>query len=125
MQAKSVLDTPIFHKTYELYRLLYRYENQVPKNHRYTVWQKCEQGSLDILTAIIRTGYTQGDVRLNAIRKVSENLDLLKVFIRLARETNSINQKVHLEIQNLVQEIGKMVGGWLKFVPTEKNPSGK
>jgi hypothetical protein len=35
------------------------------------------------------------------------------------------HQKVHLEIQNLVQEIEKMVGGWLKFVPTEKSPSGK
>ena len=42
---------------------------------------------------------------------------LLKVLIRLAHDTRTIDQPQYLELQAILQEIGKMVGGWIKFVP--------
>ena len=42
-------DTPIFIKTYELYKLFYLYLPTFPKKDRYTLGQKCELVLLDIL----------------------------------------------------------------------------
>ena len=114
MQTKTVLDIPIYHKAYALCRLLYSCHPAIPKTQLYTIWQKCEEISIHILEAIIHTGHTYGAKKAEAICLISERLDLLKTFIRLTREANSISQQKHLEIQNLLQEIGKMVGGWMK-----------
>ena len=117
MQIKSVLETPIYHKTYNLYKILYSYHHTVLKLHRYTVWQKCEETTLDILAAIIHTSHVQGVARGSAICVVSERLDFLKTLIRLARETNTINQENYVTLQDYLSEIGRMTGGWLKSVP--------
>lgn len=120
MQTRTVLDIPIYHKAYELCKILYSCHPAIPKTQLYTIWQKCEEVSIDMLEAIIHTGHTHANARIEAIYKISEKLDLLKTFMRLTREANSISQKKHLEIQSLLQEIGKMVGGWIKSVPHPK-----
>jgi hypothetical protein len=116
-QPRSVLDVPIFHKIYDLYKLLHSYHNRIPKSERYTLWQKCENTTLALLEALIETGHRKGEDRIHALYGISNRLDLLKVLIRLAKETRTIDNKQYLEIQEIIQEIGRMIGGWIKSVP--------
>ena len=81
---------------------------------RYTLWQKCENTTLAILEAIIETNYQREAERLNSLHTISNKLDLLKVLIRLAKETRTINDKQYIEVQAIIQEVGKMIGGWIK-----------
>jgi len=46
-------DIPIFKKTYELYKTFYGFRNVIPKQDRYTLWQRCENLILDILENIL------------------------------------------------------------------------
>jgi 23S rRNA-intervening sequence protein len=117
MTVRSVLDIPIFHKVYELYKLLYSYHCRVPKSQRYTLWQKCENTTLILLEALIETSHQNGEDRLQSLYQISNKLDLLKVLIRLAKETRTIDTKQYLVIQEIIQEVGKMIGGWIKSVP--------
>jgi hypothetical protein len=116
-QPRSVLDIPIFHKVYDLYKLLHSYHNRIPKSERYTLWQKCENTTLSLLEALIETGHKKGDERLHSLYVISDKLDLLKVLIRLAKDTRTIDNPQYLAIQTIIQEIGKMIGGWIKSVP--------
>ena len=102
---------------YDLYRLLYSYHGRIPKSARYTLWQKCENAALAQLETLIETNHYKGEGRLQAIYVISDRLDLLKVLIRLAKDTRAIDNTQYLEIQVVIQEIGKMVGGWIKSVP--------
>lgn len=116
-QARPIFDIPIFHKIYELYKLLHSYQNRIPKSERYTLWQKCENTALDLLEALIETSHLKGEERLNSLYIISNRLDLLKVLMRLANETRTIDNPQYLAIQAILQEIGKMIGGWIKSVP--------
>ncbi|MBA3603682.1 MAG: diversity-generating retroelement protein Avd [Parachlamydiaceae bacterium] len=116
-QPRSVLDIPIFHKIYDLYKLLHSYHNRIPKAERYTLWQKCENTALALLEAVIETGQQRGSDRLHSLYAISNKLDLLKVLIRLAKDTHTIENSQYLTIQAFIQEIGKMIGGWIKSVP--------
>lgn len=115
-QRTSLLDIPLFHKTYELYKVLHSYHSRIPKSQRYTLWQKCEDNALLLLEIILQTGYSKPEERLNLLYIISSKVDLMKVLIRLAKETRTLDTKQYLAIQTLLQEIGKMVGGWLKSV---------
>ena len=115
-QERSVLDIPIFHQLYKLYKLLHSYHGSIPKSQRYTLWQKCEGTSLDLLTLLISTSHCQGAERVRLLHALSHKLDLLKVLIRLAQETHTITLKQYTAIQDILQEVGQMIGGWLKSV---------
>jgi hypothetical protein len=77
-QVRSALDIPIFHKIYNLYKILHGYQSRIPKFQRYTLWQKCENTTLALLEAIIETNYQQEKERLHSLHTISNKLDLLK-----------------------------------------------
>jgi hypothetical protein len=112
---RSVLDIPIFHLTYSLYKLLDKYRVHIPKAKRYTLWLKTENTALNVLEGIIATSHHSGEKRLDTLHQISIQLDMLKVFIRLALEIKCLDSKHYLEIQKVLQEIGQMLGGWIKF----------
>ncbi len=116
-QVRSVLETPIFHKLYDLYKLLHAYQGLIPKSQRYSLWLKCENTTLILLETLIEIGHRTGSDRLKALYVISDKLDVLKVLFRLAKDTRTIDSKQYLAIQTHIQEIGKMVGGWIKSVP--------
>jgi hypothetical protein len=112
---RSTFDIPLFYQTYALYKLIDAYSLRIPKTKRYTLWSKCETTVLTILESIIASGHYFGSKQLETLRTASVELDMLKVFIRLAKETRCINSKQYVEIETKVQEIGRMLGGWIKF----------
>ena len=107
-------DIPIFQKTYDLFRLLHGYQNTIPKAERYTLWQKIENTSLEILEELMQVSYTPQEKRGDKLKKISPRVDMLRVFLRLTHEIKIIDQKKYIAIQSMVDEIGRMLGGWIK-----------
>ncbi len=115
-KVRSVLEIPIFHKIYELNKWLDSHHSRIPKAKRYTLWQKCDNTALNLLELLIETGGSEESARQNLLHQMSYKLDLLKVLMRLAKETRIITIEQYVEVESLLHEIGKMLGGWLKFV---------
>src|ERR1035437_2417453 len=107
-------DTPIFVKTYELYKNFYTNLSSFPKKDRYTLGQKCETVLLDLLETIIMASNLSKQEKLPVLRKASLKIDLLRVFFKLGKDLKIIENKKYVELENSVSEIGKMVGGWIK-----------
>ncbi len=107
-------DIPIIHKTYELYRGLHELQRSIPKMERYNLWQRCENGALDVLELLLRVGYAPQERRFEQLTTVSVKLDILRVFLRLSSDIKIINQKKYIALQGSIDEIGRMLGGWMK-----------
>ena len=116
--AYNHFDIPIFQKAYDLYKLICTYRNSVPKADRYTTWQKVEECSLAIIELLLMVNQTNGTEKVSLLQQVSNRVDMLRIFIRLAHETKSIDQKKYLKLQELLDEIGRMLGGWMKKTRT-------
>lgn len=108
------LDVPIIQRTYDLYKTLHGYQKSIPKLERYTLWQKCENAVLSVLEGLLQVGYVSPDRRVELLTRVSAHLDMLRVFLRLAHDTKAIDQKKYIALQAITDEIGRMLGGWLK-----------
>ncbi len=52
--------------------------------------------------------------KVETLTEISIKLDLIKVLLRLSRDTQAINNNNYLEHQAALQEIGKMLGGWIR-----------
>lgn len=107
-------DIPIFKKTYDLYKIFYRYRNTVSKQDRYTLWQRCENLILDVLESILWASQLSKTEKLPILEKTSLRLNLLRVFLRLCKEVKAIDNKKYILLQEIIDEIGRMLGGWIK-----------
>lgn len=76
--------------------------------------QKCENITLEILELLFLANSKQSRSRLLILNKVDVKLKILKTLIRLCFDVKVINQKKYLILQEKLQEIGKMLGGWIK-----------
>lgn len=107
-------DIPIFKKSYDLYKTFYGYRNLIPKQDRYTIWQRCESLILDILEGILLVSQAQKTEKLSILERTSIKLNLLRIFIRLMKEIKTIDNKKYTTIETIIDEIGRMLGGWIK-----------
>ena len=105
---------PIFKKTCDLYKTFYGYRNTVSKQDRYTLWQRCENLILDILENILWASQLSKVDKLPILEKASIKLNLLRVFLRLCKEVKAIDNKKYVLLQETIDEIGRMLGGWIK-----------
>lgn len=108
------LDIPIFKKSYDLYKDFYTIRLSVPKQDRYTLWQKCESLLIEVLEGILFASQQSKLEKLPTLEKTSVKLNFLRVCIRLMKDVKAIDVKKYVIIEANLDEIGRMLGGWIK-----------
>ncbi len=109
-------DIPIFKKIYELYKTLYAYLKTFPRQDRYSLGQKCEETAIEMLKHILLASQLSKSEKFPILQKASAQLNLLRVYLRLAKEIKALDGKKYLILQEDIDEIGRMLGGWIKSV---------
>lgn len=106
----------IIQKAYELYKLTYEYTKKFPKSDKYALGEKIKGLILEILEFLIEAETTKRDWKQPVLEKASRKLDLLKILVRLSNDIKILDDRKYLTITELILEIGRMLGGWLKAV---------
>jgi hypothetical protein len=85
-----------------------------PKDSRYTLGAKIDNLFLETLESIVGASYSDKLEKLISLKQASVKLDLLKFFLQVAWEIKSLDSKKYIKISEKLNEIGKMLGGWIK-----------
>lgn len=97
-----------------MYRDFYSLRLSVPKQDRYTLWQKCESILIEVLEGILFASQQTKLEKLPTLEKTSVKLNFLKVCVRLMKDIKAIDAKKYVVIEANLDEIGRMLGGWIK-----------
>ncbi len=111
---------PIFIKTYEFVKIVYRLVGQFRKEYKYTLGAELQQIIWLVLDEIITTNSVPDSQKQTGIEKISRLFDKFKIRFRLAFEINLINAYKFSVAQKEMEEIGRMIGGWGKWAGAEK-----
>lgn len=107
-------DMPIFKKSYELYKQFHLIRNKVVKQDRYTIFQKTENTILGLIEGILEASQLSQNEKIVCLNKVNLKINLLRVFVRLMKDVKSIDLKIYASLEENIDEIGRMLGGWIK-----------
>jgi len=86
-----------------------------PRQHKYSLGQKCERIILEILELIVYAGQLTKAEKLPHLSKASLKINLLRIHLRLAQDIKALDNKHYLVLQQSIDEIGRMLGGWIKM----------
>lgn len=107
---------PIIKNTVDFYKDFYICLKTFPKKDQYMLGKRCEERILDFMELILDGAGSAPEKKLSILQRASTKLDALKVLLRTAKELKILDQQKYLLLETQAQVIGKMLGGWLKYL---------
>jgi len=88
--------------------------SKFPKHSKHTLGKKIDYLFLETIEFVVKANYSDRIEKLIFLNRASTKLDLLKFFLQLSWETKSLDNKKYILLSEKLNEIGKMLGGWIK-----------
>lgn len=74
-----------------------------------------ERSVLDLAEILILASQSSKYEKEGLLLKASAKIELLKILFRMALNCKIVETREYLEMEKLLQEVGKMTNGWIKF----------
>ena len=110
----------IFKKIYDLDLLVYQYVRLFPRSDKFVLGERIEHASIDLLEGIITAN--QKREKQSSLVEASVKLDILRIFIRLSKDLRLLDLKKYETLSTHITEIGRMLGGWIKYEKEKMTP---
>lgn len=104
----------IYRKLYDLVLRIYPIVNRIPKGHRLVLGRQIEEQCIQLLLLVVRANKTRGEERVNLQQQISDDLDCLRILIRLTKDLKFMSIKQYAFVAEKSNEIAKMLNGWIK-----------
>lgn len=109
---------PVLEKTYQFLVWLMPTVEKFPRAHKFTLGERTQALALTVLEGLIEANYRRE--RGAILAQVNMNLEKLRFLFRLASDLHCIDLRRYEFAARQLDEIGRMVGGWMKAVRAEK-----
>ena len=109
---KLTTELAVIARTYEFVIWTCQHIAKFPRSYRFTLGEQLELRLYRILEDLLRAKYSKE--RMAILQAVNMELELLRFQFRLAKDLQCLNVKSYGYAAEKVNEIGQMVGGWLK-----------
>ena len=100
-------------KTYDFTKWLLEHTIKFPKSQRFVMAKRVEEAVLNFQDLLILAVKDEKE-RKATLQRASFELERLKTYLRFCKDLNLFSIKQYEHSSNLIVEIGKLLGGWLK-----------
>jgi len=110
--------SPIFSKTYDFLLWLLQHTEKFPKSERFRLARRLEDTCYELYELLIQGAHTRQPRPL--LEGGDLLLDKLRLYLRLGHDRRLFDSRQYEFASNSLIEIGRLLGGWIKAVPTNQ-----
>ena len=114
---------PLLERIKDTYRHWYGFYHALPKLHRYSLGIKVDSIFVDIIEAISWASFLPREEKVPVVRLATRKVDTLKVLLMVLWENGSLVEKKYIALSTELEEIGRMLGGWLGQLKKQNSPA--
>lgn len=103
----------IYQKFYDFTLVFYPTINRIPQSHRQVLGKYLEELCILLLVLVIKANRERGDKRLLLQKDISDNLDNLRILIRLTKDLRFLSIKRYAIYMEKLNEIVLMLSSWM------------
>ncbi|MDX2077801.1 MAG: diversity-generating retroelement protein Avd [bacterium] len=104
----------IFSRTYDLLLWIIPHCDNFPKAHRHGITQRLQDALLDFMETVYDANAQAGKPRSSALARADAHLNKVRLYLRMAHQFQWLSVGQYEHVSNMVAEIGKLLGGWIK-----------
>lgn len=109
-------------KVVEVYKIWHAHYSNFPRLSKFSLGAKIDSLFTDVIELIFLAGYAGTDQKYTFVVRAATKLDLLKFFMQAAWEVKCLDQRKYAALAVLLNDIGKDIGGWQKYLQTKQPP---
>ena len=107
-------DMIIMVRTFDLLAWLLPKAEQFPRVYRFTVVKRMTDAALNLQESLHLAQSKRGRARYQQLQECDVQLQHLRLYLRLAHHWHWLNDGQYHFVSQMVAEIGRLLGGWLK-----------
>ena len=112
MSPVSRQTAPVLEKMYQFVLWLIPTVEKFPRTQKFLLGDRLQTSALDVLEGLIDAAYTRN--RGAILQRVNLGLEKLRYLFRLAQDLRYLDMRRYEFAARALEEIGRMVGGWMK-----------
>jgi hypothetical protein len=109
--------SPIFTRTYDLLRWLLPMTVKFPRQQRFVLAEAVQRTALCFQERLIEAARAADPLPL--LGQADTDLTKLRLYLRLCKDLGLMNLGQYAHAARLVNEVGRLLGGWLKSAAEE------
>ncbi len=109
----------IFTRTYDFVTWLLPMSEKFPKSQRFIVTQRLQNAILNFQELLIEANALRGARRMEKIRLADTELRKARLYLRLCEKWKWLTPGQYKHASVMAAEIGRLLGGWMKYVVPE------
>ncbi len=110
--------SPIFTRTYDLLRWLIPATVKFPRQQRFVLAEALQRTALRFQERLIEAARATDP--LPTLHQADTDLTKLRLYLRLCRDLTLISPGQYAHVARMVDEVGRLLGGWLKSAKRSK-----
>jgi hypothetical protein len=117
--------SPIFAKTYDLELWLMQKTTKFPREHRFVLARFVQEALLRFQEHLIEAATLPKRDRTGKLARLGRadvELTKLRFHLRLCRDLDLLDAGPHRHVSQMVDEVGRLLGGWFKALGREVQP---
>ena len=114
---------PVLQKIRTVYIFWYSVFHTIQKPHRYTLAPKIDTLFIEIIEMVASASFVKKTDKIIYLRTAIRKLDTLKILLNILWETRSLDNQKYELLSLPLDEIGRMLGGWLGQVEKQNSPA--
>ena len=103
----------------------YGFYPTLPKTHKYSLGQKIDKLFIEIIESIATASFLSKEHKEPYVRLAIRKTDTLKVLLVMLWEIKVLNTKKYIILSQHLDEIGRMLGGWIGQIQKQNSPKRK
>lgn len=113
MELKAM---PIFTRTFDFLSWLLPATNHFPRAHRHTFTRRLLDAAFDLRETLEEANMLRGSGRRQRLLAADMHLAKVRMYLRLAHRWKWLSDGQYHHVSEMVVEIGRLLGGWMKTV---------
>ena len=110
-------ELPVYRSSYKLVHLLFTSSGNFAREYKYTIGQELKDEGLHLIKNIYRAN--KAIDKTICISEARENLEMIRLFLRLVQDFNQVKLKSFVEINLGVEDVSKQLTAWEKYNKTK------
>ena len=102
---------PVYKDSYDLLLNIYIFSVDMTREYKYTLGDNLKTETVAMITNIYRANSTQVD-RSVRIQSARENLEVIRLFLRLLKDLRQISLNKFIAINELIESVSKQLTAW-------------
>ena len=108
------IELPVYKATYDLLLQIFDLTHNLSREYKYTLGEKLKNETTVLLTNIYKANRVRQ--KENYLETARENLELVRLYIRILKDTKQITSKKHIFINKSIETVSKQLAGWHKSI---------